>query len=84
MLSRHPSAKGQQLTVNELPEDVIAEINGTDFLQILLNLTINALQSTTHPHRVTVSCQLHPNPIDLDEFPDTPKQRMINRDGFAN
>jgi signal transduction histidine kinase len=84
LLVRHPSAKGQRLTVNELTEDVIAEINGTDFLQILLNLTINALQSTTHPHRVTVSCSLHPNPIDIEAFPDGSKQRMINRDGFAN
>src|SRR5260221_14746183 len=50
LLSRHPTTKGHQLTVNGLDRDVIAEINGTDFLQILLNLTINALQSTAHPH----------------------------------
>jgi signal transduction histidine kinase len=84
LLSRHPSAKGHMLTVNGLDEDVIAEINGTDFLQILLNLTINALQSTSHPHRVTVSCHLHAQPIALADFPDTVSQRMINRDGFAN
>ena len=85
LLSRHPSARGQQLTVNGLDEDVIAEINGTDFLQILLNLTINALQSTSHPHRVTVEdCHLHPNPMEVGLFHDGPSQRMINRDGFAN
>jgi len=84
LLTRHPSAKGQQLTVNQLAEDVIAEINGTDFLQILLNLTINALQSTSHPHRVTVSCELHPDAIDVEKFQDGPKQRMINRESFAN
>lgn len=84
LLTRHPSARGHLLTVEGLDEDVIAEINGTDFLQILLNLTINALQSTSHPHRVTVRCQLHPNPIALEEFPDGPAQRFINREGFAN
>jgi len=84
LLSRHPSAKGHRLTVKNLDLDVIAGINGTDFLQILLNLTINALQSTSHPHRVTVSCTLHPNPIDLEKFSDGPAQRFINRDGFAN
>jgi len=84
LLIRHPSAKGHMLTVNELDREVIAEINGTDFLQVLLNLTINALQSTSHPHRVTVSCILHPNPIDVAKFVDGPHQRFINRDGFAN
>ncbi len=84
LLSRHPTTRGHQLTVNGLDRDVIAEINGTDFLQVLLNLTINALQSTSHPHRVTVSCQLHPQPIDIRKFPDSPTQRMINREGFAN
>jgi len=84
LLSRHPTSKDHQLSVNGLDRDVIAEINGTDFLQILLNLTINALQSTSHPHRVTVTCQLHPNSIDVHKFPDSPTQRMINREGFAN
>lgn len=84
LLIRHPSAKGHMLTVNGLDQDVIAEINGTDFLQVLLNLTINALQCTSHPHRVTVSCELHPRPIDTGNFVDGPTQRMINRGGFAN
>jgi len=84
LLTRHPSARGNMLTVEGLDEDVIAQINGTDFLQVLLNLTINALQSTAHPHRVTVSCELHPDPIALDQLPDGPTQRIINRDAFAN
>lgn len=84
LLSRHPSAKGHILVVHGLEEDITAEINGTDFLQILLNLTINALQSTAQPHCVTVRCQLHPDPIDIGAYPDGPEQRMINRDGFAN
>lgn len=84
LLTRHPSARGHMLTVNCLDDDIIAEINGTDFLQVLLNLTINALQCTSHPHRVTVSCQLHPQPIAAAQFIDSPTQRMINREGFSN
>ena len=84
LLSRHPSAKGNQLVVHGLEEDVIAEINGTDLLQVLLNLTINALQSTAEPHRVEVSCVLHPAPIALSEYPDGAEQRVINRDEFTN
>jgi signal transduction histidine kinase len=84
LLVRHPTTKGHQLTFNGLDRDVIAEINGTDFLQVLLNLTINALQATSHPHRVTVSSQLLANPVDVAKFPDGAHQRMINREAFAN
>jgi signal transduction histidine kinase len=84
LLSRHPSAKGHQLVVRGLDTEVIAEINGTDFLQILLNLTINALQNTPDPHRVEVACALRPSPLLLTEFPDGPNQRVINREGFSN
>jgi signal transduction histidine kinase len=84
LLARHPSAKGNELTVHRLEEDVIADINGTDFLQILLNLTINALQASEKPHRVDVHCVVHPNPIDLASYADGAAQRFIGRETFAN
>lgn len=84
LLVRHPSAKGNQLTVHRLEQEVIADINGTDFLQILLNLTINALQACETAHRVDVHCAVHPNPLDAAAYPDGPTQRFINREEFAN
>ena len=84
LLARHPCAKGNELTVHRLEQDVIADINGTDFLQILLNLTINALQACETPHRVDVHCVVHPNPIDVTNYPDGPSQRFINRESFSN
>ena len=84
LLIRHPIARGHELKVSGLEEDVIADINGTDFLQILLNLTINALQASDAPHRVEVSCRLRPAPLDLSAEQDGPEQRFINREGFAN
>ena len=84
LLVRHPIARGHELTVTGLAADAIADINGTDFLQILLNLTINALQSSDTPHRVEVSCELLPTPLDISAFPDGPEMRFINRDGFSN
>lgn len=84
LLSRHPSARGQQLTVRGLDSDVTAAINGTDLLQILLNLTINALQSTAEPHFVEVTCQRLTAPIAIETFADGPGQRVINRETFAN
>ncbi|MCE9611593.1 MAG: response regulator [Chthoniobacter sp.] len=84
LLSRHPSARGHELTVRGLDPDLTAAINGTDFLQILLNLTINALQSTPEPHLVSVSCQRHPEPLEIEKIEDHAEQRVINRDAFAN
>ncbi len=84
LLARHPSAKGNELIVRRLEEDVIADINGTDFLQILLNLTINALQASESPHRVEIRGALHVAPIHVANFSDSATQRFIGRDRFAN
>ncbi len=84
LLIRHPSAKNHQLHIQTLEQDVAAEINGTDFLQILLNLTINALQSTDAPHSVEIESKLLPQPLDLAQFQDGPAERFLNRGNFLN
>jgi signal transduction histidine kinase len=84
LLLRHPSSRGNQLAVHLLPQERVAAINGTDLLQILLNLTINALTCTDKPHRVEVSAQFFTEPFDLDSFADNEQQRFVNREGFAN
>ncbi len=84
LLVRHPSSKGNQLAVHLLPEERVAAINGTDLLQILLNLTINALTCTDQPHRVEVSAQFFTDKFDVDQFVDGPEQRFVNREGFHN
>jgi len=84
LLSRHPSATGHKLTIQPLQEDVVADINGTDLLQILLNLTLNALQCTDQPHVVEVRCQKLTEPLEMGQFTDGPTDRFINREGFVN
>jgi signal transduction histidine kinase len=84
LLARHPSAKGQQLLIHDFQPDAVAQINGTDFLQILLNLTINALQATEEPHRVEIIARRLENPVALGELIDSDTERLINRDTFAN
>ena len=84
LLVRHPSAKNHQLTIEAPEQDVAAEINGTDFLQILLNLTINALQSTEAPHAVEIRAKLLPQPLDIAQLKENAEERFINRDGFLN
>src|SRR5213595_3799843 len=70
LLKVHPSAQKNELVIRHLPEDVVAEINGTDMIQILLNLTINALQCGPEPHRVEVYGQRIAEPLDLSQFVD--------------
>jgi len=84
LLIRHPCTSGNQLTVHLLPEERVAAINGTDLLQILLNLTINALTCTDLPHRVEVSAQFFTEPFDVAQLADGPQQRFVNREGFVN
>jgi signal transduction histidine kinase len=84
LLARHPSAKGHQLIIRDMQPDAVAEINGTDFLQILLNLTINALQASETPHRVEIQARQLDNPIALDDIAENEAERFINREIFAN
>jgi signal transduction histidine kinase len=84
LLRVHPCTKNNQLIIHPLAEDVAVPTNGTDLIQILLNLTLNALQSTPQFHRVEIRGQLHPQPLDLSVFIDGPEDRFVNRDGFKN
>ena len=84
LLRIHPSAKNQQLLIHPLRDDVAVSINGTDLIQILLNLAINAFQCTTHHHKVEISGQLLQNPLDLAHLQDGPEDRFLNREGFSN
>src|SRR5207245_421927 len=84
LLVRHPASRGNHLTIHDLADDVVAEINGTDLLQILLNLTINAFQATEEPHRVEIRAQRLIHPLDVHRFIDSGEERFINREGFLN
>ncbi len=83
LLIKHPSAEGNQFTISELEEPAYAAIHSTDLLRVLLNLTINALQSAAAPHRVEVIAQLLPSDFDTANFHDTADERFIGRDTLA-
>ena len=64
LLKTHPQAKFNDLVIQtfdqDSDQDVAAAINRTDLLQVLLNLTINALQSSRQPHRVELYAKVLP------------------------
>jgi signal transduction histidine kinase len=84
LLKVHPSSQHNELCVQPLDPDVIAEINGTDLIQLLLNLTINALQATPQPHRVEVRAERLDQPLDLAPSIEQAGVQFLNRDTFHN
>ena len=84
LLKVHPHAHRHQLTVRLLEKDICTQINGTDLIQILLNLTINALQSTAQSHRVEVQARLLAEPLPLTDLKEGPQDRFLNREAFHN
>lgn len=84
LLRAHPSAKGQQLVIESTVDNLALHINGTDLIQILLNLVINALQCSRQPHRVEVKAGWQTEPLDLERMPDGAHDYFVNRRGFQN
>ncbi len=52
LLKAHPQVRAKELIIHPADSQLIAAIHRTDLLQILLNLTINALQCSSNQHRV--------------------------------
>lgn len=84
LLKSNPEAQKNQLILHLLSQDAVAAVNGTDLMQILLNLIVNALQCTTTPHRVELRIKRVDQPLDLSQFPDSDETRFINRENFKN
>jgi two-component system, sensor histidine kinase and response regulator len=80
----HPCVKNNHFAIEPLAEDVAARINGTDLIQILLNLAVNGFQCTPEKHSVSIKGRLVSQPLDLYQIADGPQERLINRDGFKN
>jgi signal transduction histidine kinase len=84
LLRPNPMLEGHELLMEPPPLEVFARINGTDLIQILLNLVINALQATAQPHRVRVSARLLQEPVPAAHLQDTNHSHFANRLVFEN
>jgi signal transduction histidine kinase len=80
----HPSLQNNQFTVHPLAEDIAVRMNGTDVIQVLLNLTVNALQCATQAHSVQIEGCVLRQPLDLTAFKDGPRDRLLNVENFDN
>jgi signal transduction histidine kinase len=80
----HPSRQNNQLTIQPLADDMAVRMNGTDVIQVLLNLTINAFQCSPKVHMIEVQATVLREPLDLSQFKDTPRERLLNVENFEN
>src|SRR5438093_1887763 len=78
LVNVHHSLHNHQFTIQPLAENMAARVNGTDLIQVLLNLTVNAFQCSPQPHSVTIGAQVLLQPLDLAGFKDGPQERLLN------
>jgi two-component system, sensor histidine kinase and response regulator len=80
----HPAVKSNDLVLASMSEDVMVQINGTDLIQALRNLIVNALQCTSEKHRVEVRGGIINEPLRIAAFKDGPEERFVNAEAFLN
>jgi len=80
----HPCIQENEYSAVSSNEDICVKINGTDVIQILLNLVVNGFQCTPQPHRVSVSAEVLRAPLDLASFKDGSTDRFLNVESMNN
>jgi signal transduction histidine kinase len=80
----HPGRSDNEFSVQPLVEDIGVKMNGTDVIQILLNLAVNAFQCAPLSHRVEIGGEILRAPLDLTTFKDGPNDRLLNVEGMDN
>jgi two-component system, sensor histidine kinase and response regulator len=80
----HPSLHENEFHITSLGEDTGVKVNGTDLIQILLNLSVNAFQCAKFSHRIEVGGETLREPLDLTKFKDGPNDRLLNVECFVN
>lgn len=84
LLRLHPSLQNNQFEIQPLAGDIGVKMNGTDLIQLLLNLAVNAFQASAQPHRVDITGEVRREPLDLTQFKDGPGTRLLNVENFQN
>ncbi len=80
----HPSVQENEFKLTQAGEEIFVKIHGTDVIQILLNLCVNAFQCSSQPHRVAVDATVLHTPLDLALFKDGENDRFMNVESMNN
>ncbi len=84
LLRNHPALKSSLLVVDHLEDDLVANLQGEELLQALLNLAVNALQSTDAPQTVHIFAETVNRPLATSTFVNGPDVRHIGLDSLSN
>jgi len=84
LLRVHPSLQTNRFDLRPLAQDIAVRMNGTDVIQVLYNLAVNAFQCTPHAHAVEIEGRVLAEPLDLAAFKDGPQDRLLNVECFEN
>jgi signal transduction histidine kinase len=84
LMRNHPSVKGGQLAIKHLDVNTAAQIGGTELIQILLNLSINAFQSSDQPQTVWITAERFDAPLPIETFVESPTERFVDLMNFNN
>jgi signal transduction histidine kinase len=82
LLKVYPAAQDCEIAFLLLLDDAQVEANGTDLLQILLNLTLNALQAVPRPSRVEVAACASEAVPNGELWRDGPTRRFVRAADF--
>ena len=80
----NPSLLENEFSTTPLAEDIAVKINGTDLIQILLNLTVNAFQCAQFSHRVEAGGETLRAPLNLAKFKDGLNDLLLNVENMEN
>ncbi len=80
----HPCLLDNDFSVARLSQDIYVNINGTDLIQVLLNLVVNGCQCRSQPHKVEVGGEILQTPLDLAQFKDGSNGRLLNVENLKN
>ena len=80
----HPSLQENEFRLTPVQRNVFVKINGTDVIQILLNLVVNGFQCTPQSHRVEVGGEVLTQPLDLTQIKDGADGRLLNIENLKN
>lgn len=81
LLEMHPAKGSHTLRVQPPTEDIVLAMNGTDLIQILLNLAINAFQASPRPLTIEISAKPCDGPVNIAAIHEGPNDRVM-RDDF--
>lgn len=84
LVNVHPSLGNNTFDIEPLASDIGVKMNGTDLIQILLNLVVNAFQCSTKQHRVWVKTRVLEKPLEVATYNDGARSRLLNVEEFAN